>query len=415
MTTAGKQKKMECKNRIAKLKNAVMGNGGNPVSGSTVCARWHNFHLFLENKDLPSLEVIRSFVNEFTDGAGDYYSMPREEMHRVSEKIIVRINEVLDTNDFRFTLNDFRGVIDRMLTGLEKAYDENSDKAFNSPEGSYLLIINRSLRREYEYRVKKLISSGKITVEEGVRLAGENVERPYGGARWVELPPKIFHTTTNLKGILETGLSSRRERNVARGVGLGGGEDDAICLTDNEEYAKNLERSLHEMYLVASGKLTVRKMVELARQGAGKVGRSWEAELAKMAKAVLGTDDLEEIINITEGRTPKSDDLLGPKRPYTPEEIEDITVQMAKAYMAARQEAGGFENPLFSFNDWDGFKQLDPKQFRTLCLKPKPGARGYYLGPAEGEWRIVGGDAVEIENAVAFYDPKDIDSIVGID
>ena len=86
-----------------------------------------------------------------------------------------------------------------------------------------------------------------------------------------------------------------------------------------------------------------------------------------------------------------------------------------KSFQAARGAEGGFENPMFMFNDWKKTAALDPKEFKTHVYKPaNPRVKGTYLGPAEGEYRIVGGKAVKLKRVIDFFGPDDLDEIFGV-
>jgi hypothetical protein len=81
-------------------------------------------------------------------------------------------------------------------------------------------------------------------------------------------------------------------------------------------------------------------------------------------------------------------------------------------FVKAREWAGGFQDPLFFGTDWKRLAQLDPDKFATLVYEPKKGARGYQMGSLS-EWRIVGGDALELVEVVNHYNTGDIEAITG--
>lgn len=325
-----------------------------------------------------------------------------------------RVNEILDKNGLTLTTADFRAEESKYLEEFSKG---KGDEKWLTPEVDAIMEIEKMFRHEYEFRVKAAISRGDIEVEEGARLAGTEAEHP-NYADWKLLPEESYHATVNSKAVQAQGLKSRKERGISGGEGLGGGEDETISLTDRQDYARTIERGLHEMSLAARGTLTVRKMFELAEQGAGGVGHDWSSRLGTFTKSIIGIDDRDKLIEIDEGKGIKHEWSVFnsiPDRPYTQDEIMGNRMQILKSYMAARSDQGGFENPMFMFNDWKKTAALDPAQFKVHVYKPaNPRAKGTYLGPAEGEYRIVGGDAVKFVKAIDFFGPDDLDEIFGV-
>lgn len=298
---------------------------------------------------------------------------------------------------------------------LNQVWAEKGDH-YIGPETEILLAIEREMRHEHDFRVRQAVCLGEIEPEEADEYS---YEAAHPNGVWRLLPAETFHATVNSAAVKAQGLKSRRERGSSGGEGLGGGEDEVVCLTDRADYAKTIERGLHEMSLCARGTLNVRKMVDLAQSGAGGVGHDWSGRLQSFIKTIEGKDDLQEFIDIDEGHGIKHDTwhILGdkePDRPYTQEEIMEKRFSILKSFMAARGAEGGFTNPMFMFNDWKATAALDPAQFKVHVYAPaNPKVKGAYLGPAEGEYRIVGGKAVKFKRAIDFFKPDDLKAIFG--
>lgn len=305
-----------------------------------------------------------------------------------------------------------RAMFVKKIDEIKSKYQTEED-AFKSDEMSNLFFINGKLKEEVDFRAKRDICNGSEDAED---LTDKDIWHNSHDNYFKPLPEELWHCTTDVESILVDGLKSRYERD-ASGTGLGGGEDDAICLTDREEYAKTIERSLHEMHMIYTGKLTPERMVELAKKGAGGVGHDWSGEFEDHIGSYMGKKPLQEYVDILNGKPYEHRvSFMGKSdiRPATEEERENLIHAFARSYMSARDHSGGLEDPMFMFNDVKAFKKLNPKNFKVLRLKPKnKKCQGHYVGHAEGEWRIYGGGAVDIDDEIDFFDPDDIDSIVG--
>jgi hypothetical protein len=166
------------------------------------------------------------------------------------KRIYKNVSSFLDKHP-DITISDIDTIMNNGIKLLKEKYpDENT--MLDSDEMGDLWNIRHILRDEFEFRIRRDISSGKMTVEEAIEKGGEFAVET-NGSEWRPLPETLWHTTTNIDGIELEGLKSRYERGITTGLGLGGGEDDVICLTDREDYAKTIERSLHEMHMIHNG------------------------------------------------------------------------------------------------------------------------------------------------------------------
>lgn len=330
----------------------------------------------------------------------------------MARKIRSQVKPFLAKSGLAFTRNQMEENISKAINQL---WGEKGE-TYIGPETEAVLAIDREMRHEYDYLVKRAVTIGEIEPEAAEALS---YEAAHPNGIWKPLPAETFHATVNSAAVKALGLKSRRERESSGGEGLGGGEDDVVCLTDRAEYAKTIERGLHEMSLCARGDLNVRKMYDLAVSGAGGVGHRWNDTLMRFSGSIFGTRaTIEDLIAIDEGKAIKRDTWhifdKEPDRPYTQDEIMQNRMSFLKTYMAARSDSGGFENPMFMFNDWKATAALDPAQFKVHVYKPaNPKVKGAYLGPAEGEYRITGGDAVKLKRVIDFFKPDDLKAIYG--
>jgi hypothetical protein len=101
------------------------------------------------------------------------------------------------------------------------------------------------------------------------------------------------------------------------------------------------------------------------------------------------------------------------KEKLTYEDKLSIRSSLHNAYLWAKQEAGGYENPMFMFTNQVAFAKLDPRQFKTVRVAPRGKAMGYYMGDAEHEWRTAGGKTVRVTDVMDNgFDIDNIDTII---
>jgi hypothetical protein len=366
----------------------------------------------------------RSIVNYFAPGIDRSASMKgitNERFREINKITMDSVRRFLDENGL-IDYNDASSKISLAANEYVKQFGGNDDIYFT--EGMEVLArVRRNLETEHGFRIKREISRGNITPEEAMKLnndvvseadqAGEYKSENYV---WKIIPKDTWHATTNAAAVIQSGLASRYERGDVGGAGLGGGDSQTISLTNDMEYAKTIERALHEMNLVVSGKITTRDIFDFAKQGAGGVGHDFSQTVYETARGLVGGKNIQELIDRDEGKLLHYADFFpGTKgNPYTQEEIMWGRTSVLRAFQSARGQEGGIENPFFGFQDTEAFARLDPRQFKVIRFKPKKEtAKGMYVW-AEREYRIVGGDAVKFAEEIDFFQPDDINAIFGV-
>jgi hypothetical protein len=212
---------------------------------------------------------------------------------------------------------------------------------------------------------------------------------------------------------------------------LGGGEDDTISFTENEQKVRDIERSLHEAWYVTNGQFTLRDMIQVAAKGGGGVGRPWVKEMLNSvgygwnAEGFPSDFELDRDIDLLPAGVRHVLDVTEGRKQLAPSDMErnasvedwilDHTWSLWKYYTGTREHLGGFMDPLFFGTNWRGLAKLNPHSFAALRLRPKPGAMGYQMG-ALGEWRTVGGDTVDVTDIFDYFmhqSREDFEEIVG--
>ncbi|WP_196807281.1 PcfJ domain-containing protein [Candidatus Solirubrobacter pratensis] len=311
----------------------------------------------------------------------------------------------------------------------------------------------RSLEKEWDRAARHAIATGRLTpaeaVARGYRPSGyeadSNSWAPYheNTGSWKPLPKKLYHVTTNLPDVLKSGvLRSRHEldlNGVNAGRGLGGGDDETISLTDDPTIAHNILMAMREGADVASGRLPIHRLVEMAEKGEG----AKEPWLRKM----FGDHDWSRgnpraLDDLLLGRKPFYSHLLpeghplkgmsggfqtlpaeewaqygyypyedayalgSPEKPiYTaqsvyrhlsPEEqAHEAFEWWRNPYAPMRGWSGGPPDPLFTSVDPEWFAKVNPNHIGVVEAQPVKNGHGYPMGSLK-EWRVPTGDAVNI-------------------
>lgn len=287
--------------------------------------------------------------------------------------------------------------------------------------------------REDRWRVGMLaaLSEGKTTLKAAEKLGYHHIRASEDD--WQPLPSPLYHVTAAKDAILKEGFKSRRRRSAYGGEGLGGGDEDAIHLTADPEYADLIRWTFLEAQGVASGKITARHLVLAARRGDGAEKPYLKRFLEKEGDATTAKLLLKGRIRVSEFNTPEAKeppksggiattlrcegdvprgwrpmsrplwtDKEGKRcwshwsRPATREERIEKTLDLYKWFLYARQEAGGPIDPVFAFSDWKAISRRSPRQVSLLTFTPCPGAHGETHGSAEAEWRTYSGKALKL-------------------
>jgi GNAT superfamily N-acetyltransferase len=287
----------------------------------------------------------------------------------------------------------------------------------------------RNVRNSWQHETRKALSRGDLTNDQAIAHGYHGIGQDYGEDRvygprtlgWKPLPHDLYHVTTDLKGVLTHGLKSRRELGQSYGKGLGGGEDDTISFTDNEELAHHILGSMKEFHDVVNGRKTPAHMWDEAQQGAG-AARPFHEEVARAMQSSGGPRHLDAVLH---GRTlhqglhtqaemdargdgkwephPETDSFKSKDgdlhtvwhRDATPDEKRYHATDMYKSFSLFRQMAGGKPDPMFFSTDTKGFAAMDPSNFGIIKAHPKPKAAGYQVS-GMNEWRTADGDALDL-------------------
>lgn len=279
----------------------------------------------------------------------------------------------------------------------------------------------RVARDQWNTQMMRALSLGKITSEQAKALGFLHGRAE--ADNWHPLPPVLYHVTTAADAVQTQGLKTNAELASSRGVGLGGANENEISLTTDPAIAESIHQGLMDMREVAAGNLSVQDMLDRAASGSD-ASRSYDSELQRYSKSVLGATGLQDVINGVKtsrsffGSAPNEPGNWRPvesehhwtggdgkeryttwQRDLSPAEKTEAATRVAGLWMAARGEAGGPANPVFFNSDTSSLAKIDPSQIRILQFKPTPGAQGFYL-PGESEWRTGTGDAVQLEKII---------------
>ena len=287
-------------------------------------------------------------------------------------------------------------------------------------------------RFDQEKRIRYGLSVGHLTYQQANEQHGfragsredpgseDSLRRKDGPGGWQPLPHTLYHTTTDVAGVMEHGLKSGKELGQRNGHGLGG-TPEWLSLTDRADHAHNMLNALHEYHDVLNGKTSMRDLQSAAERGEGaerpydKPYTSTFGNDPHHAEATLNEHVIEPRMRTYEqaraqGMTPHPAlhaDLgvgndgehygSGWLRPMDEKEKLNRRHEAYSTFSQARHwTGGGAPSILFLSNDRKAFAAKDPANFGVVKLTPHPGAQGF---PMEGEheWRTGTGDAVHVE------------------
>jgi hypothetical protein len=299
------------------------------------------------------------------------------------------------------------------------------------------------VKHAWDAKILHGMSTGQLPAhrakELGYYFNGDQTDRN-NDPKWRPLPEHLYHVTTDLPGVREHGLKTRRELGQMQGHGLGGGPDDTISLAADHGQARDILRAVHEFHHVVNGRYTPAQMWEDAKAGNG-APRPFHEDLASyhqsgwkegnplprgLDSAVRGVETkagglLYSPQEMAEHHGPgwrphahESDEFTSPdgktrynvwERDLDADGRREHAADFYKNFAAYREHAGGHSNPLFFSTDTKAFAAKDPKDFAIVHLRPRPGGHGYPLeGGALSEWRTGSGDALEAHRAERLED-----------
>lgn len=327
--------------------------------------------------------------------------------------------------------------MDLLLSRIESKMEENIGKyhtaefgdllsyyknGADSSETDFIHMFGYSVENYSEFALQHCICTGKISVEDA-GLVGNNKPQPTNDIySWQKLPQTLWHVTTNSDAVVEDRLRSRFELGVRDGVGLSGGPDDTISFTESEKTARDIERTMQEAHAVASGKITIRKMLEAAEKGGGGVGYNWLGSLGNWVnrgKLPQKGSSFEPDNDVIYAKFSKISDLLELEDKKHKTESEQKNYERKRwdfwnyYYLKIRDFSGGIGDPVFFGTNWEKLATMNPSKIKIHKYTSKPKSLGYKLSSL-GEWRTVGGDTVAISQVISGFEPDDIDGILGI-
>lgn len=320
----------------------------------------------------------------------------------------------------------------------------------DSPEGAEWLRrveTYNEWERTQRRRLHAAISEGRISVDAARRHRAYQNPPNMPREGWQPLPPVLYHVTTAMRSVLESGLKTRDEVRAAGAgsVGLGGGSSETISFTTDMDTARGILRGLREAHAAATGTLTIPEMLRQAEQGVG--ARSpWADLLRRHVKDIAyeayrrnryvidefnhrrwfgGPADVDiggaiRATALPSGAEPVGSGWVGgdgvrrymlytvPVEQLPAPVQREVRLDVYKAWAGFREHRGGPLDPLFVGTDAEALARLDPRDFGIVKARPVPGARGYPM-PAPGaagglaEWRTHSGLAVTVE-------PVDVDA-----
>lgn len=283
-------------------------------------------------------------------------------------------------------------------------------------------------RHDWEQSSLAAISLGKMTPEQAKERGAYNV------GTFKPLPATLYHVTTAKSRIESEGIKTRWELRQGLGAGLGGGTDKSISFTSDYNIAKGIYDNLLIARKVASGEMTLQKLIDTATKGTG-ANKPWIKDIVRSlgGTTIEGTDKSIELDSLergvvythTMGDTPKPTDIgykPGNWRPtpwtyhwkggdgkerysnwerdLTSQEKQEATFEFFKKWSFWREQAGGGLDPLYFMSDPAALGRTPESEIAILQFKPVPGAVGTQES-ALGEWRTYTGQAVQLVKGMA--------------
>lgn len=280
-----------------------------------------------------------------------------------------------------------------------------------------------------------------------------NNDMAQGRGEVIEMPRVLYHVTTAWNKIDEADglLLSRADlrRQQKNNEGLGGGSDETISFTDDKNVAINILATMKEARAVASGEIPTSQLLEWSIGGRG-ADKSYAREFISLAsggyeKEWKPEDPLPQFIkNEMEGverksgfitpmsvqqmlakeeggrgefaakegyghwepdlesaldRTDEAGNTLYTawKRKLPEAKRVEHNFDLYKYWLAARDHAGGPEDPLFWGTDANYLANLRDEDIALLTYRTKPGSMGIQMGGLK-EWRTWDGNALDLED-----------------
>lgn len=275
------------------------------------------------------------------------------------------------------------------------------DEADDDARSAHIRQHDESVH-EWDHAHRVGLSLGMITPEQadkvGYRFAenGERVVDPWGHGRtgWTRLPSPMWHTTTDLPGVMEHGLRSRYELGQSRGPGLGGGSEYSISMTDSPHVAQNILDSVKFMHSVLNEHAghTYNDLVERAKRGEGG-SKPFDEPFIKQVAGDSGVRSAEEMT--TRQGAPEwnreTGEVTFTREPISHEDHMWRKYRMGQAFLWNRHFAGGPDNPHFVSTDIQALADKNPADFGVVQAE---GVGHGHPMQSLGEWRTYHGNAL---------------------
>jgi hypothetical protein len=233
-----------------------------------------------------------------------------------------------------------------------------------------ITMIDREINAGRKQLIKEAIAMNEISVADADRRWKFEAEAGSAAQSWTELPPELYHATSKLSAIEQSGvLKSRADVGGSDATaGLGGGDSDTISFTADRSVAEVISQSLHEVHRAVTS--TNEEASAIIRAQAG----DWWPDVVTAARRHGGVVD------------------------GMPASMEE-RYELWRSFASQREQHGGVMDPLFFSVNPERLAEIDPADIGVVTVNPVvEGAKGYQMG-ALGEWRIPTGKAVTIAAA----------------
>ena len=202
---------------------------------------------------------------------------------------------------------------------------------------------------------------------------------------WKPMPESTYHATTNMPAVLAEGLKTREQLGQTSGAGLGGGEP-SLSFTTDKGMASDVLSGFKVMHAALTGDDPVGRLMGRAVSGEG-ADKPFDAPIAEHMTTAIGKNWKQHV----EHGTQKDYNLRmfqeGPRdRPASESDRLHTRAGLAKAYLSAREQAGGRADPLFFSSDHEAMAKMNPDHFGVVEARHGGDAKGYQVN-GMSEWR----------------------------
>jgi GNAT superfamily N-acetyltransferase len=302
---------------------------------------------------------------------------------------------------------------------------ENKDRLLPGDEG---YDEGRKKTKAWYARLQYALAMNVVDRQEAAVLLGDEFSQTEHLTdfldKWQPLPPRLWHVTTNVPGVLKHGLKTRDELyedEQARGHGLGGGPSDVISFTDDLATAELIRDDMLAFRAALRGEVTPQDIIDKARED-GSLGyllaehyygdEEWEdpnAEDIEPLPPHLWDMTIESLVHgIRRYHEDGEDWVVNVNEGQSEQYMRMQLRSLFRDSLRARQASGGKIDPVFFMMDEDALRNLDADNIGIVEGQPiirngEP-TKGMKVS-ALGEWRTVA-DAVTINTVKKHGDPE---------